>query len=88
MMFLVLLIHFHGILGLFLRFSVPQQPSLWLHGFLIELQVDGVSRECEGLHNSNLHGGDLFLVTLRPNSRSNVVLISPWSLRWKKRAQH
>ena len=55
---------FSWYLDLFLRFLAPQH--LWLHGLLIELQVDGVER-MRGLHNSNLHGSNLLLVTICPN---------------------
>ena len=54
-----------------------------LHGLLIELQVEGVSR---GLHNSSLHGDGLRPVTICPTSRPNVFLIPTWSQSLKKGA--
>ena len=77
-MFLVPLLHFHGT-WIYSCVSWRLSSLLWPHGLIIELKVDGVSIECEGFINSNLHGGDLLLVTICPISRPNVVLISPWS---------
>ena len=47
MLFLVQLLHFRGT---WIYSCISRRPSspLWLHGLLIELQVDGVLRECEG----------------------------------------
>ena len=84
-MSLVPLLHFHGT-WIYSGVSWRLSSFLWPRSLIIELQVDGVSRECEGLHNSNLHGGNLLLVTVCPNSRPNVV--PPWSPGWNKGAQH
>ena len=47
-----------------------------------------MSREGDGLHNSNLHANDLLLVTTCPNPRPNAVFTSPLSQSWKEEAQH
>ena len=46
-MFLVPLLHFHGT-WIYSWASRRLRSLLWPHGLIIELQVDGVSRECEG----------------------------------------
>ena len=77
---LVPLLHFHGT---WICSCVARRLRglLWLHGLLIEHQVDGVTR-MRRLHNGNLLG-----VTSCPTSRPNVVLIPPWSQSSKKGAQ-
>ena len=46
-LFLVPLLHFHGT-WIYTCVSWRFSRFLWLHRLIIELQVDGVSRECEG----------------------------------------
>ena len=45
-MFLVLLLHFHDT-WIYSCVSYRLSIFLWPHGLIIELQYDGVSRECE-----------------------------------------
>ena len=74
--FLVPLLHYHGT---WIHSCVSWRLStlLWPHGLIIELQVDGVSRECEGfiivIFTEAITSGDHL-----PNSGPNVVLIPPW----------
>ena len=55
-MLLVPLLHFSGYLESIPAFPGSLSSFLWPHGLIIELHVDAVSRECEGLHNNSLHG--------------------------------